>query len=89
MKYNLPKAEHWYGEIAKDLAIGQTGVSLIDEMLRLKEETQVPKTLSDVNISQDAIPMMAEDAMTKDRLLMNNAREMTYDAVVNIYDTIL
>ena len=89
MKYNLPKAEHWYGEIAKDLAIGQTGVSLIDEMLRLKEETQVPKTLSDVNISQDAIPMMAEDAMTKDRLLMNNAREMTYDAVVNIYETIL
>ncbi len=89
MKYNLPKAEHWYGEIAKDLGVGQTGVSLIDEMLRLKEETRVPKTLSEVKITQDAIPMMAEDAMTKDRLLMNNAREMTYDAVVNIYETIL
>jgi alcohol dehydrogenase len=33
--------------------------------------------------------MMAEDAMTKERLLMNNAREMTYDATVKIYETIL
>jgi len=89
MKYNLPKADHWYGEIAKDLGVGQTGSSLIDEMLRLKEETRVPKTLSEVNIPQDAIPMMAEDAMTKERLLMNNAREMTYDATVKIYETIL
>jgi len=42
-----------------------------------------------VNIPADAIPMMAEDAMLKTRVLMNNAREMTYDAVVNIYETIL
>ena len=89
MKYNQPKADHWYGEIAKDLGVGQTGTDLIDEMLRLKEETRVPKTLTEVNIPQDAIPMMAEDAMTKDRLLMNNAREMTYDATVKIYETIL
>ena len=89
MKYNLPKADHWYGEIAKDLGVGQTGTDLIDEMLRLKEETRVPKTLTEVNIPQDAIPMMAEDAMTKDRLLMNNAREMTYDATMKIYETIL
>ena len=89
MKYNLPKADHWYGEIAQDLGVGQTGSSLIDEMLRLKEETRVPQTLSEVNIPEDAIVMMADDAMTKDRLLMNNAREMTHDAVVKIYETIL
>ncbi|WP_017931895.1 iron-containing alcohol dehydrogenase [Robiginitomaculum antarcticum] len=89
MKYNQPKADHWYGEIASDLRVGETGASLIDEMLRIKEETKVPQTLSQVNIPQDAIPMMAADAMTKDRLLMNNAREMTYDATVKIYETIL
>jgi len=32
---------------------------------------------------------MAEDAMTKDRVLQNNPREMTYDATVKIYETIL
>ena len=89
MKYNLPNAEEWYGEIARDLGVGQTGTALIDEMLRIKEETHVPQTLTDVNIPADAIPMMAEDAMAKDRVLKNNPREMTYDAVVKIYETIL
>ena len=89
MKYNLPKADHWYGEIARDLGVGQTGADLIDEMLRIKAETEVPTTLTDVGISANAIPMMAEDAMTKDRLLINNAREMTFDATVKIYETIL
>lgn len=89
MDYNLPKAEHWYAEIARDLGVGRTGIDLIDEMQRIKEATNVPQTLSQVNIPGDAIPMMANDAMTKDRLLMNNAREMTFDATVKIYENIL
>ncbi len=89
MKYNQPNADHWYGEIATDMGVGQSGGSLIDEMLRIKEETRVPQTLTEVNIPSDAIIMMADDAMTKDRLLMNNARVMTHEAVVKIYETIL
>ncbi|MEP4053401.1 MAG: iron-containing alcohol dehydrogenase [Litorimonas sp.] len=89
MKYNQPKADHWYGEIATDLGVGQTGSSLVDEMLRIKDATRVPQTLTEVNIPGDAIKMMADDAMTKDRLLMNNAREMTHAAVMKIYETIL
>lgn len=89
MKYNLPKAKDWYAEIAVDLGVGSTGNSLIDAMEDIKERTKVPTTLSSVSIQAGAIPMMAEDAMTKDRLLMNNAREMTYDATVKIYEAIL
>ena len=89
MKYNAPKADHWYGEIARDIGVGQTGVSLIDNMERIKDATNVPQTLDDVDIAQQDIPMMAKDAMTKERLLINNAREMTYDATVKIYEAIL
>jgi len=89
MKYNQPKADHWYGEIATDLGVGQTGTALVDEMLRIKDATKVPQTLTNVKIPGDAIPMMADDAMTKTRLLMNNAREMTLDATIKIYETIL
>ena len=89
MKYNQPEAEHWYSEIARDIGAGQTGTSLIDDMLRLQDETKVPKTLSEVNIPESAIKMMADDAMTKDRLLMNNPREMTLEATVKIYEAIL
>lgn len=89
MKYNQPKADHWYAEIASDLGVGGSGTALVDEMLRIKAETKVPTRLREVNITADAIHMMADDAMTKDRLLMNNAREMTHDAVLKIYETIL
>ena len=89
MKYNQLKADDWYAEIAADMGVGQTGSSLVDEMLRIKNDTRVPQTLTDVNIPGDAIKMMADDAMTKDRLLMNNPREMTHGAVMKIYETIL
>jgi alcohol dehydrogenase len=89
MKYNTPKADHWYAEIARDMGAGQTGTALIDKMETIKNATKVPQRLRDVKITADAIPMMAEDAMTKNRLLQNNAREMTYDATVKIYEAIL
>jgi len=89
MKYNLPNADHWYAEIARDIGAGQTGHDLIDDMIRLKDETKVPLRLSDVNIPPDAIPVMADDAMTKTRLLINNPREMTLDAAAAIYKAIL
>jgi alcohol dehydrogenase class IV len=88
MKYNLPKADHWYSEIARDLGVGTTGISLIDDMQRIKDETKVPQTLRCVKIPETAIEMMAKDAMTKDRLLMNNAREMTFAATIKIYEAV-
>lgn len=89
LKYNQPKADKWYGEIAQSLGLGDSSSALIDDMIRIKHETAVPLTLSDVNIPADAIPMMAKDAMAKDRVLQNNPREMTYDATVKIYESIL
>ena len=89
MKYNLPKAKELYGQIARDIGVGQTGVDLIDEMLRIKEDTAVPTTLKEVGIDANAIPMIAADAITKTRLLVNNPREMTEDAMVKIYEAIL
>ncbi len=89
MTYNLPKADHWYAEIAADIGAGQTGTDLIDDMIRLKAETKVPLRLREVNIPADAIPIMADDAMTKDRLLINNPREMTLKAATAIYNAVL
>lgn len=89
LKYNQSKADGWYGEIAGSLGLGANSGALIDDLIRIKNETAVPLTLTEVNIPADAIPIMAEDAMTKDRVLQNNPRTMTYDATVKIYETIL
>jgi alcohol dehydrogenase len=89
LKYNQPKADEWYAQIAMSFGLGESSTALIDDLIKIKNETGVPLTLTEVNIPADAIPVMAADAMTKDRVLQNNPREMTYDAVVKIYETIL
>jgi alcohol dehydrogenase len=90
MKFNAQeeRAKRWYGEIAADLGVGETPSALIDEILRLQDETKVQRRLRDVNITEDAIPMMADDAILKDRVLRNNPREMTHADIVKIYETI-
>ena len=82
------RAKAWYGEIAADLGVGQTSTALIDEILRLQDVTKVQRRLRDVNISEDAIPMMADDAITKQRVLQNNPRVMTREDIVKIYEAI-
>jgi len=88
MHYNLPKADTLYGEIAAHMRLGRAGTDLIDEMQRIKDATDVPQTLSSVDIPGSAIAMMAADAMTKTRLLINNPRAMTLAATVQIYEDI-
>lgn len=90
MKFNAheARAKRWYGEIAEDLGVGTTATSLIDEIQRLQDATKVQRRLRDVNISTDAIPMMADDAILKDRVLQNNPRQMTREDIVRIYETI-
>lgn len=90
MKFNADedRAKRWYGEIASDLGVGETSTSLIDEIERLKDVTKVQRRLRDVDISTNAIPMMADDAITKERVLRNNPREMSRDDIVRIYETI-
>ena len=41
--------------------------------------------LSEVGVSHNNLPMLAADAMKQERLLINNPREMTYDAALAIY----
>jgi len=85
LKYNHAEAAHWYSEIADHLRLPH---DLIEEMERIKAATNVPQTLAEVNIPETAIEMMAEDAMTKDRLLVNNPRPMTLEATIKIYQDI-
>ena len=82
------RAERWYSEIAGELGLQATPVALIDEIERLKDGTKVPRLLRDVDIPEDAIPMMADDAITKDRVLRNNPREMCYEDILGVYKAI-
>ena len=47
------------------------------------------RRLSELGISHNDVPKMAEDVAANDRLLPNNPREMTYDSIVAMYEEIL
>ena len=90
MKFNAKeeRADRWYSEIAAELGLKPTARHLIDEMVRIKHATRVPQRLRDVEIEDRHIPMMADDAALKDRVLRNNPRPLTRDDIVAIYEAI-
>jgi alcohol dehydrogenase class IV len=60
----------------------EAGISAIEELMR---DLNIPLHLKDMNVSQEAIPRMAEGVMKVTRLLANNPRKMTLKDAVEIY----
>jgi alcohol dehydrogenase class IV len=96
LEFNLPEAEAEYAELApivfpelggRPAAAKARG--LIDGLRALGPELGMQTRLSEVGVSHNHLPMLAEDAMKQTRLLVNNPREMTYEAALNIYGSAL
>lgn len=91
MAFNLPEAQSLYAELARVVvpdAVGDTAEladALLQKMTRLPVRLGLPIRLADVGIGATDLPKLAEDAMKQTRLLINNPREMTYDAALAIY----
>ena len=58
-------------------------------MQTLVNETGSPRTLRDVGVEESHLPMLASDAIKQQRLLINNPREMTEAAALDIYKAAL
>lgn len=57
----------------------------IEVMERLIDASALPKTLREMKIEEDKLPMLAEDAMLQQRLLVNNPRNLEYEDALKIY----
>ncbi len=92
LEFNAPEAEALYAEIAPiifpELA-GQPAGRMVDGMVRgfmeLGPALGMQTRLAEVGVSHNNLPRLAEDAMKQTRLLVNNPREMTYEAALEIY----
>ena len=89
LRYNAATTEALYTEIASHLDLKPSSAGLIDEMDRIAEAVGIERRLSQLGISHNDIPAMAEEVTANDRLLPNNPREMTYDAILAMYEEIL
>jgi alcohol dehydrogenase class IV len=58
---------------------------LVEGFKALGPELGMQSKLADVGVNHNNLPMLAEDAMKQSRLLVNNPREMTYEAALDIY----
>lgn len=96
LEYNMPEAENLYAELSPiifpELA-GKSHTAKIDGMLEkitaLGPELGLEYKLEQVGVKSSDLELLAEDAMKQTRLLVNNPREMTYEAALNIYQKAL
>ncbi|MCW5724259.1 MAG: iron-containing alcohol dehydrogenase [Maricaulaceae bacterium] len=89
LRFNAPAAETLYSELAQNIGLATSSAALIEEMERIADAVGIERRLSQLGVSHNDIPRMAEDVAANDRLLPNNPREMTYDDIVAMYEEIL
>jgi alcohol dehydrogenase class IV len=92
LRFNLEAAAPAYAEIAPcafpdlaPLATSARAEAFIVHLAALSAELGLPQRLRDVGIGANALAMLASEAMKQTRLLVNNPREVTEGAALDIY----
>ena len=93
LRFNGPEAGHQYVELAPIILPGKTlpedplAVTelLATYFLQLAEDLGLPTTLRQMDIDEADLPMLAEQAMLQQRLLINNPRDVSFDDALAIY----
>ena len=93
LRFNGPEAGHQYAELASIILPGKTlpedplAVTelLATYFLQLAEDLGLPTTLRQMDIDEADLPMLAEQAMLQQRLLINNPRDVSFDDALAIY----
>lgn len=85
MEFNMVGSEEKFKQIGACFANNPTNKTAVDEVNKLCDDLKIPRNLSEVKITRDAIPQMAEKAMQVTRLLANNPRKITLEDAVKLY----
>lgn len=91
LEYNLPNGVEKYAKIARTIGVEGNSSSIgtaLEGIKRIKDlckRVHVPLKLSDFNISKEDVPSIAKSALTVQRLLKNNLRELSINDIEKIY----
>ncbi|MEE2691144.1 MAG: iron-containing alcohol dehydrogenase [Pseudomonadota bacterium] len=95
LKFNCPAAAPLYAELGDVVGANDTGdfqmraEAFVARLTEICAATGVKQKLSEVGVSHNHLPKMAEDVMKITRLLQNNPREMTYEDALRLYEEVL
>lgn len=91
MEYNLMACVERYAKVAEALGIKTEGISRLKAaekairwVKKLFEDIGTPKKLSDLGLTEDLIPQLAENAL-KDACLVTNPRDVEKKDLINLY----
>ena len=62
--------------------------SFIDEMEKIIDDVELPRKLSDLDIGEQDLPLLARDAMLQQRLLVNNPVDIQEKDALAIYQSV-
>ncbi len=92
LRFNAPAASSLYAQLLGDIGGSSGGGSaeqktgqFIERIVSLIEDVNLPVTLREMKISENDLPMLAEDAMLQQRLLVNNPRDVSEPDALAIY----
>ena len=92
LRFNSVTHPQPYAEIAPyvfpelaDMGTQEAAAAFAEGMADLSQQCGLQQRLRDVGIGEDALPMLARDAMNQTRLLVNNPRDVTEDDALAIY----
>ena len=91
LRFNAPEASDLYAQLlpfmegcdTADKAAGCDG--FINYMDQLITKVELPKRLKAMDIAENDLPMLADDAMLQQRLLVNNPRDVSREDALAIY----
>ena len=95
LRFNAPAAAPLYAELGDVIGSNDTGDyamradAFIGKLMEIVAATGVERRLSNLGISHNDLPRMAEDAMKAQRVMQNNPREVTYDDALRMYGEVL
>lgn len=94
LKFNAPESKRYYAELMQWIDPYSKGNTdgmcdlFIDHMQRHLDQSGLTLKLSELNVKQDHLSTLADDAILQKRLLQNNPREMTHADALSIYQAI-
>lgn len=89
LRFNMPAAETLYAELGPVIGADASAESFVEKLTAICAATGVQSRLSEVGVSHNVLPKLAEDAVKIERLMKNNPREVTYDDALALYTEVL
>ncbi|HMV34602.1 MAG TPA: iron-containing alcohol dehydrogenase [Turneriella sp.] len=90
LHFNMPQAAQLYallcGALPAANGLSPSGEKFAEALTQLISETGIPRTLRELKVPRDNLPMLARDAMLQQRLLINNPREVTEADALRLYE---